>query len=64
MIKHLTRFYMGFAFLCIIGIVLGIIYGIWWALLTFPIVSMWVGIAIVVSLSYMIGTSMDEYVEV
>jgi small basic protein len=51
---------MGFLFLCLIGIVLGIIYGIWWVLLTFPVVSMWIGIAIVVSLSYMIGTSLDE----
>ena len=64
MIKHLTRFYMGLLVLCMISIVLGIIYGIWWVLLTFPVISMWIGIAIVVSLAYMIGTSIDESVEI
>lgn len=64
MIKHLTRFYMGLLVLLFVAAILGVIYGIWWVLLTFPVVSMWIGIAIVVSLAYMIGTSMDESVEI
>lgn len=58
--KHLTRFYLGLAILIIIACFVGIIYGIWHVLLLFPIVSMWVGIAGVVLVSYGIGSMVDE----
>jgi hypothetical protein len=55
---------MGLAVLLIVACILGTIYGIWYLLLLFPIVSMWIGIAIAVSLAYMIGTSLDESIEI
>ena len=60
MTKHLTRFYLGFAFLCIIGLMFAVIYGIWWTLLMFPVVFMWIGIVVFVCLSYIIGMGIDE----
>ena len=58
--KHLTRFYTGLLILFIICAILGGMYAICLVLLSFPVVSTWIGIAMVVGISYMIGTSMDE----
>jgi len=55
---------MGLLVLLMLASFVGLIWGIWYLLLLFPIVSMWIGIGVVVFLAYMIGTGVDESFEV